>query len=95
MKIILKAINVNNVDYFSLDIEGGEIEVIKGLDFKKINITVLQIENQSFLKNKLEIEKILFSNNFGLLKEAKTDTFYFQKVREVEYGRMTNLRALD
>jgi hypothetical protein len=44
-----KAINVKNVDYFSLDIEGGEIEVIKGLDFKKINITVLQIENQLFL----------------------------------------------
>jgi hypothetical protein len=83
MKIILKAINVNNVDYFSLDIEGGEIEVIKGLDFKKINITVLQIENQSFLKNKLEIEKILFSNNFGLLKEAKTDTFYFQKNKKI------------
>jgi hypothetical protein len=66
-----------------LDIEGGEIEVIKGLDFKKINITVLQIENQLFLKNKLEIENILISNNFGFLKEAKTDTFYIQKNKTI------------
>lgn len=61
-----------------MDIEGGETEVIKGLNFKKINITILQIENQ-LPTNKLEIENILFSNYFNLIKESKPDTFYFQK----------------
>ena len=35
---ILKAINVNKVDYFSLDVEGGESFVLKAIDFNKIDI---------------------------------------------------------
>ena len=33
---ILKAMNVNKVDFFSLDLEGGENDVLLSLDFNKI-----------------------------------------------------------
>ncbi len=32
---ILKEINTNKVVYFSFDVEGGELEVLKGINLKK------------------------------------------------------------
>ncbi|CAF1254782.1 unnamed protein product [Adineta steineri] len=40
----LMALNIYHVDYFSLDIEGGELDVLKQIDFKKFQIDVLTIE---------------------------------------------------
>jgi hypothetical protein len=41
---ILTAIGVNHVDYFSLDIEGAELEVIKTLPLDEITVDVFTIE---------------------------------------------------
>jgi FkbM family methyltransferase len=49
---ILKAINVEQVDYFSLDVEGGELEVLKGIDFKKIEIKTFSIEHNMYADQK-------------------------------------------
>lgn len=40
----LLALNITNVDYFSLDIEGDELEVLKTIPFDKINIETLSVE---------------------------------------------------
>merc|ERR1712080_431870 len=40
----LLAIGVSTVDFFSLDIEGAELSVLKTLPFHKINIKVLLVE---------------------------------------------------
>jgi Methyltransferase FkbM domain len=37
---LLLALNVTHVDYFSLDVEGSELEVLKTIDFLKFDITV-------------------------------------------------------
>lgn len=34
------ALNITHVDYFSLDIEGDELDVLKTLPFDKVDITV-------------------------------------------------------
>ncbi len=50
--------NITHVDYLSLDIEGGELEVLKSIDYSKIDIDVIDVENnygadfQSFLQSK-------------------------------------------
>ena len=41
---ILKAMNINHVDYFSLDIEGAEFEILKHFPFDEINVDILTIE---------------------------------------------------
>ena len=41
---ILRALNVTHVDYFSLDIEGAEYDVIKSFPFDDINVDVMTIE---------------------------------------------------
>ena len=35
--------NLNNIDYFSLDVEGSELQVLNGIDFNKTNINIFSI----------------------------------------------------
>ena len=37
---VLKALNVTKVDYFSLDVEGKEMDVLRTIPFDDVNITV-------------------------------------------------------
>ena len=37
---VLKAINVTKVDYFSLDVEGNEMDVLRTIPFDNVDITV-------------------------------------------------------
>ena len=37
---VLKALNVTKVDYFSLDVEGNEMDVLRTIPFDDIDITV-------------------------------------------------------
>ena len=37
---ILTALNVTTVDYFSLDVEGNEFDILKTIPWKKVNIKV-------------------------------------------------------
>jgi hypothetical protein len=38
---LLLALNKREVDYFSLDVEGNELDVLRTIDFDKINIKVI------------------------------------------------------
>lgn len=38
------ALNVTHIDYFSLDVEGDELDVLKAVPFDKINIETLSVE---------------------------------------------------
>ena len=41
---ILLALGRTEVDYFSLDVEGAELDVLKTIPFDKVNIKVLSVE---------------------------------------------------
>jgi hypothetical protein len=41
---LLSAMNVKTVDYFSLDVEGHEYQVLRTIPFDKIHIKVLSVE---------------------------------------------------
>lgn len=43
MGSLLKAIHVSHVDFWSLDVEGGEMDALKGMDWS-IPVSVLLIE---------------------------------------------------
>ena len=38
------ALNRTTIDFFSLDVEGAELQVLKTIDFNKINIRTLTVE---------------------------------------------------
>jgi len=68
---ILQNHKIYNVDFMSLDVEGYEMEVLKGIDFDKINFKFLLIEvNTNFysldeLKSFLKIRKFELVNNIS------------------------------
>jgi FkbM family methyltransferase len=65
------------IDYCSIDIEGAEVELLKGFDFKT-HINVISIEHNYNIKNREEIFKILKQNNFKRLGEnfSMYDDYY-------------------
>ena len=54
LNTIMKALGHNKIDFFSLDIEGVEYDVLKTIDFNQLNIETFAIEhNGRSVKKKL------------------------------------------
>ena len=75
-KILTTINDVSKMDYFSLDVEGGEYDVLKSIDYKKTIIDSLSIEYNSFSEAKQKIVLLLEKNNFELIKTDKTDIYF-------------------
>ena len=70
----LKCCNLSNkIDLLSLDVEGAEIEVLNGFDFKKYKFRYILIESRDDEK----ITKYLNDFNYKLLEKiSKRDLFF-------------------
>lgn len=42
---LLASNNLFHIDFLSLDIEGGELDILKAIDFKRFHINVITVEN--------------------------------------------------
>lgn len=66
--------NIGRVDFFSLDVEGYELEVLKGINFAEIDITYFLIEINNLEYTLEDIEKVLIGyKNLGCLSNFTTD----------------------
>ena len=45
LKNVFAENNVSHIDYLSMDVEGYELDALKGIDFKAVTINVMTIEN--------------------------------------------------
>jgi len=72
LNTILKAINVNKIDYFSIS---NELDVLNGINFNQIDITTFSIRNNDNEKMK----KFLESKNYDLIKDSGDGNAYFIK----------------
>ena len=52
------------INYLSLDVEGSEYEVLKGIDFNKYTIEYISVEHNYDTELRKKIHKILQNNNF-------------------------------
>jgi len=78
LNTILHAINVKNVDMFSLDIEGGEWDVVESIDYTKYNINLFCIEWYHLKENKQKIHDHLVKNGYKFVSQKEFD-YFFQK----------------
>ena len=76
LKTIMKAIGVSHVDYFSLDVEGGELDVLKSINFNELDITMFSIEHNGFKEAKKQITSLMESNGYRTEKVDGQDGFY-------------------
>jgi len=44
LETLLASLNRSRVDYFSLDIEGLELHILKTIDWTRVNISILSVE---------------------------------------------------
>ena len=73
---ILKNHNISSIDFLSLDTEGGELEILKSIDFEKYSIKVISVENNYNDKN---FEKFLSSKGYKKVKTLCCDEVYLKK----------------
>jgi hypothetical protein len=66
-----------NIDYLSVDIEGGEMDLLQSINFKFYDIKVISIENK--LPLQIEYQSYLSGKNFKRLDIVGSDEIYFNK----------------
>jgi FkbM family methyltransferase len=72
LKNVFREEGITVIDYMSIDVEGHELQVIKGIDFTKVKVKVLTIENNfggaadGSHYGDDEIRNIMFDNDYIL-----------------------------
>ena len=71
---------VDIVDYMSIDTEGSEYEVLQGINYDKVKINVIDIEDNypNSEKSKL-IHEFLLTKNFKFIGNIQWDKIYINK----------------
>lgn len=70
---LLKKHQICEVDYCSIDTEGGEFEILQSIDFKSIEIKVFTVENNF---NSPEPRKFMASKGYNLIYSLTGEDFY-------------------
>ena len=83
---ILKENKIKKIDFMNIDIEGNELEVLKTLNFKNLDIKVICIEivnydiySKNIKTNKKEIVTILKKNNYDLKFKTFVNYIFIKK----------------
>ena len=79
LNTILKKNNLNNFDYLNIDVEGSELNVIKGIDFKIFRPTLITIENNELQPKEYfdnEVCKILIDNDYVFINKIGVTNFF-------------------
>lgn len=83
LKNVFSKEGVSHIDYMSIDVEGHELNVLKGIDFSKLNIDVLTIENNPSccqVYGDEKIRQIMFENGYVLWgRIVELDDIYVKK----------------
>lgn len=80
--------NIKYVDFLSLDVEGGELDVLQTIDFSNVEYYVICIEldNHNIIKNE-KCREILKKNNFTFHKKLFINEFWVNE----NYSRKNKL----
>ena len=73
--------HIKEIDIISLDVGGGELKCLKGLDLEKYKPKIMVIENVSDDKT---IEEYLFKYGYILDKQISYNQYYKKEIEEIE-----------
>jgi FkbM family methyltransferase len=63
-------------DFLSIDTEGSELEIIKGIDFDKYSFGFISVEHNYNFDKKQAIRSIMFDNGYDLVLELPIDDLF-------------------
>ena len=67
-----------NIDYMSLDTEGSELEILKGIDFDKYEFGFMTIEHNNVEPRRTEIKNFVLDKGYKYYKENNFDDYYIR-----------------
>ncbi len=70
---VIEKYNVKNIDFLSVDTEGGELDILKSVDFDKTPVKVISVENNYYGD---EIRDYLEGEGFIAVGTFKVDEIY-------------------
>jgi len=72
LDIIIKYFKLKQPDYLKIDVDGAELEILKGskVTLKKVKSILIEVDNSNLLK-KDKITEILINNQFKIEFETK------------------------
>lgn len=73
MKDIFEQQSITQIDYFNIDVEGGEMSVLNSIDFSKVKIKVFTIENNNRAK---DVRNFLKSKGYSLIGKVGADEVF-------------------
>lgn len=73
IKSILSEKNISSIDYCNIDVEGGELSVLKSIDFSLVRIKVFTIENNYKAD---EVKKYLYEKGYKRIWRIGADDVY-------------------
>ena len=79
---ILTLNNINKIDFINIDTEGNELDILKSINFNRINPLLFSIEENSFfLENDSKKQKISFmkEKNYELINVIGVTMFFVRK----------------
>lgn len=79
LKDILAERNIKYIDFVSLDVEGFELQVLKGIDFHEVNIKCFTIENEDNIKMIYKIRRYLVDRGYWLIARLGQDDIFVQR----------------
>lgn len=68
------------INYMSIDVEGAELEVLKGLSLERYRVGAFTIEHSSEEPKRTEIRKMLESHGYRLARTVEWDDWYLPGV---------------
>ena len=83
IKSVAEKSGIKSVDFLSLDTEGGELEILKSINFQKLPITLISVENNFYTP---DIRIYLESQGFIYLGTFKVDEIYININPKLEFN---------
>ena len=65
----------NIIDYLSVDIEGGEMDILESINFSKYKIKVISVENNS--PDKINFDLFFKKKNYSFFDRVGQDEIFF------------------
>ncbi|OXA53684.1 Protein Star [Folsomia candida] len=79
LESLLRAVNVERVDFFSLDVEGHEYKILKAFPFNKFDIKIILVEHFLAPEGSKAIKSLLEENGYILLHDSGTDYVFYKR----------------
>ena len=73
---IFEKFNINIIDLAIIDVEGSELELLKGINFEKIKINYFCIESYNFEK----LNQFMINKNYEFLKKLHREDYFFKRI---------------